>query len=127
MAEFSAEQFPYEHRKSVTTVLGTSVATILPACPPQQNYEIVQVTAVGFGGSVSGRLMQFATLQGYTAAGTLAGTIVEAFAAAPGTPFIDGDGKAPIAYVSSGCLLYGVADSGSVQVKVVYRPIYKRG
>lgn len=126
MVEFY--DFAYEHRKSVTTVIGTTIATILPPVPPQQNYEITEVVAVPFGGgSVSGRLMQFATLQGYSGAGTTAGTIVEPFCAPPLNSFIDGDGDAPIAYVSSGNLLYGIADFGSCQVKIVYRPIYKRG
>ncbi|MFZ2058374.1 MAG: hypothetical protein WAV54_13280 [Acidimicrobiales bacterium] len=125
-------EFPYEHRESVTTVLSTTAATILPATPPQQAIEIVEVVVTVLGGTVGGptvggRLMQFATLQGYTGGGTTAGTIVEPFDAAPGFPFRDGDGKAPIAYVSPGNLLYGVVDSGSVTCKLVYRPIYKRG
>jgi hypothetical protein len=132
MAEYGA--FPYEHRQSLSVLVGTEVATILGPAPPQQNYEITEVVVTPFGTVggpvVNGRLMQFATLQGYSQYGTLSGTIVEAFSVEPGVPFRDGDGQAPIAYVNPGNLLYGYVDgsaAGSVTVKIVYRPIPERG
>ncbi|MGH8980840.1 MAG: hypothetical protein ACRDWE_07465 [Acidimicrobiales bacterium] len=121
-------EFAFVHKQSVTTLVGTAAATILPAAPPQQSYELDQVVAVAFdAATVTGRLMQFATVQGYSQYGTVLGTVVEPFQAAPGESFIDGNGDSPVAYVSPGNLLYAVADSGSVLVKVVYRPIYRRG
>ncbi len=125
MVEFDG--FATTHRQSVTTLVGTLNATILGPAPPQMMYEITEVVAVGFGGTVSGRLMSFATLQGYSQYGTQAGTIVEPFSAAPGEAFIDGGNDIPIAYVYPGGNLYGVVDSGSVQVKVVWRPLMARG
>lgn len=127
MTMVEVENFALDHRMSLTTVIGTAAATILGPAPPNMMYEIVEVEAVGFGATVSGRLMQFATLQGYSQYGTILGTIVEPFSAAPGSAFIDGNGKAAIAYVNPGNLLYGVVDAGSVQVKVVYRAINARG
>jgi len=120
--------FPYEHHYSVTTVIGTQNGTILGPVPPQYSEEITEVVVAAWGGSATGRLMQFATLQGYSGGGTTSGTIVEPFAVSPqSSGFIDGNGAAPIAYVSPGNILYGVVDYGSVLVKVVHRPIYRRG
>lgn len=119
------------HRQSVTTLVGTQNGTILGPAPPQMMYEITEVVAAGFGTVggpvVNGRLMSFATLQGYSQYGTLLGTIVEPFSVAPGSAFIDGPSEFPVAYVYPGGNLYGVVDSGSVQVKVVWRPINARG
>ena len=125
-------EFAYAHRQSVTTLIGTSAATILGATPPQQAIEITEVVVTVLGGTVggptvAGRLMQAATIGGFSQYGSLLGTIVEPFAASPGEAFVDGNGDAPIAYVSPGNLLYGVVDSGSVSAKIVFRPIYKRG
>lgn len=121
----------FAHRSSLSVLVGASTATILPAPPPQMSYEITEIVASAYGSvggpTVSGRLMQFATIQGYSQYGTTQGTVVEPFSAAPGYPFIDGGGDAPIAYVDPGNLLTGIADSGSVTVKIVYRPIYRRG
>lgn len=123
-------EFPFSHRQSVTTLLGTANATILGPAPPQQSYEIteVAVTSLG-GGTVTGRLLQFGTLSGYSQFGTVAGTVVEPFQVNPGAggQFVDGNGSAPIAYVSPGCNLYGQVDSGSVLCKVTFRPVYRRG
>lgn len=124
-------EFAYDHRQSVTTVVGPVSATILGPAPPQQSYEIVEVAVVPFGtvggAVVVGALMQFATLQGYSPFGTILGTVVEPFSASPGVPFIDGNGRAPIAYVDPGNLLYGQTLAGSCEVKVVFRPQYQRG
>jgi hypothetical protein len=129
MTEFGT--FMEEHRASVTTLVGTQSATILGPVPPQMSYEITDIVVTPYGTvggpTVTGRLMQFATLQGYSQYGTVAGTIVEPFAAAPGSAFKDGDGFAPVAYVDPGNILYGQTDSGSVLAKVVYRPINRRG
>jgi hypothetical protein len=132
MAEFGG--FAREHRQSLTTLLGTQTGTILGPVPPQQNYEIVEVVVTPYGTvggpTVTGRLMQFATISGYSQYGTTLGTVVEPFAAAPGSAFVDGNGDAPIAYVNPGNLLLGIVDgaaAGSVLCKVVYRPINKRG
>ncbi|MBF6555572.1 MAG: hypothetical protein IVW52_05270 [Acidimicrobiales bacterium] len=124
-------EFAYAHRQSVTTLIGTSSATILGAPPPQQSYEITEVVVAGFGTVggpvVNGRLMQFATIQGFSPFGTVLGTVVEPFSVTPGDSFIDGNGDAPIAYVDPGNLLYGQVDSGSVLAKIVYRALYQRG
>jgi len=130
MTEFGG--FAREHRESVTTLIGTQSGTILGPVPPQQSYEITEVVVTPLGGTVggptiSGRLMQFATLSGYTQYGTVSGTIVEPFECQPGSAFRDGNGDAPIAYVDPGNILYGQVDSGSVSAKIVYRPINKRG
>jgi hypothetical protein len=125
MVEFG---FKYEDRQSVSLVVGTVNGTLLGPAPPQMSYEIVAITAVAYAGAtLSGRLLQFATLQGYSAYGTTQGTIVESFAAVPGAGWIDGDGSAACAYVSPGNNLQAVVDAGSAVVKVVYRPTYKRG
>ncbi len=126
-------EFAFAHRQSITTLVGTSTATILGPAPPQQSYELAQVVVTPFGtvgGPITtGRLLQFATISGYSQFGTTIGTVVEPFQAAPGPAgqFVDGDGSAPIGYVSPGCNLTAVVDSGSVLVKVVFRPIYRRG
>ncbi len=125
-------EFGFAHRQSVTTLVGTSSATILGPAPPQQSYEITEVTVTPFGTvggpTINGRLMQFGTLSGYSQFGTVAGTVVEGFSVSPGTTFVDGDGgNSPVAYVSPGCNLYGQVDSGSVLVKVLFRPQYRRG
>lgn len=126
MVEFNGG-FAYAHRESVTRVIGTESGTILAAAPPQMSYELTEVVVTGYGGgTASGRLMQFATLQGYSQYGTTQGTVVEPFQL-NGEAFVDGNGDAPVAYVDPGNLLYGQADYGSVLVKVVYRPISKRG
>lgn len=126
MAEFGGD-FPYRRRSSITTIIGTQSGTILGPVPPQYSEEITEVVVTAYGGgTVSGRLMQFATLQGYTNQGTVAGTIVEPFQVTAYGPFIDGNGAAPVAYVDPGCLLYGQTDYGSALVKVVHRPIYRR-
>lgn len=124
--------FEYAHRQSLTTSFGTVVATILGPAPPQMMYEITEVVVTGpTNTEITGRLMQFATLPGYSQYGTVLGTIVEPFHVGPsggnGGCFLDGNGSAPVAYVDPGCLLYGVVDSGSVSVKIVYRPINARG
>lgn len=125
--------FGLEHRVSVAAVLGTVNGTIIGPVPPQMSYEITQVVVASFGGAtLQGRLMQFATLQGYSQYGTTQGTIVEPFQVGAAA-FIDGSGRAPIAYVEPGNYLYGVVDApsgtinGSVTVKIVFRPIYQRG
>lgn len=120
------------HRISVVQMIGTENGTILGPSPPQMSREITEVTAAGFGTTggpaITGRLMQFATIQGYSQYGTVLGTVVEPFSVLPGETFMDGSGgDVPIAYNDPGCNLYGVADSGSVLVKVVYRPVYARG
>jgi|GEM_PF-1658033 hypothetical protein len=129
MTEFT--EFQYEHRESLTTLIGTQSATIIGPSPPQQSYEITEVVVTPYGtvggAAITGRLMQFATLQGYSQYGTLAGTIVEPFAVSPGSAFRDGDGRAAVAYVDPGNILYGQVDSGSVLAKIVYRPINRRG
>jgi hypothetical protein len=127
--------FPDEHRQSLTTLIGTQAGTILGPVPPQMSYEITEVVVTSYGGTLSGRLSQFATLQGYSQYGTTVGTVVEPFQVSPGPAgqFIDGNGAAAIAIVDPGNILFGYVDApsgtiaGSVQVKVVYRPIYQRG
>ena len=126
MVEFAAA-----HRQSVTTLLSTTAATILGPAPPQMSYEITEVVVTPFGTvggpTINGRLMQFATLQTFSQFGTLLGTVVEPFSVTPGLSFIDGPGESVVAYVSPGCNLYGIVDSGSVLCKVVFRPIIRRG
>ena len=126
MVEFQG--FPYEHRVAKVMLIGTESATLVAAVPPQMSLEITEVVVTGYGGgTATGRLMQFATIQGYSGAGTTSGTVVEPFQVTADQPFIDGNGGAPIAYVSPGNLLYGQVDYGSVLAKIVYRPIYRRG
>lgn len=125
MPEFG--DFGYEHRQSVSVLIGTQAGTILGPVPPQQYFEITDVVVTAHQATVSGRLLQQATLQGYSQYGTTAGTIVEPFQVTPYAPFVDGDGSAPVAYVNPGNILYGETDYGSCTVKLVYRPINARG
>lgn len=126
MVEFS--DFSKEHRQSLVTLIGTQSATILGPVPPQMVYEITEVVITGYaGGTVTGRLMQYATIAGYSQYGTVLGTIVEPFQVTLQEPFLDGNGRAPIAYVNPGNILYGQTDYGSCLAKVVYRPINQRG
>jgi hypothetical protein len=124
MTEFLAQ----ERQIASFTIAPGANATILPSAPPQESYEITEVViANSSGATITGNLLQFATLQGFSQQGTTQGTIVEPFTIPPGQTFIDGTGEAMVTRVSSGNLLYGQVAGGTVNGRVTYRPRAQRG
>lgn len=122
-------EFLSQERQIASFTIAPGVnSTILPSAPPQESYEITEVViANSSGATVSGNLLQFATLQGFSQQGTTQGTIVEPFTISPGRNFIDGVGDAMVTRVSSGNLLYGQVTGGTVSGRITYRPRAQRG
>lgn len=120
-------------RQTVTTIIGTTLATILPAPPPQMSVEIYATRyALGSGvvGTVTGYLINSPVTGlpsgGYAPEGTIAGTI-DVITLNPGAPSFDGISPDIITRVPPGFTLAGQAfPSGSIIARITYQYRYGR-